>query len=91
MCDRKLQAWKFRVDSEDHSMQATAGDDGSTLALKPTRIVNRSPKQRVSVAPQNSDLSPQKKKKKKKKNFKKLQTYQIVVMYHHSTRGQQIH
>ena len=53
MCDRKLQAWKFRVDSEDHSVQAIAGDDGCTLALKPTRIVNRSPKQRVPVAPKN--------------------------------------
>ena len=43
-------------------MQVTeSADDGaSTVALKPMGGVNRSPKQRVPVAPQNGDLSPQK-------------------------------
>ena len=40
--------------------EQSAGDDGSTLALKHMGRVNRSPKQRVLVAPQNGDLSPQK-------------------------------
>ena len=35
-------------------------DGASTQALKPMDRVNRSPKQRVPVAPQNGDLSPQK-------------------------------
>ena len=43
-----------------HKRDLSAGDDGSTLALKPMGRVNRSPKQRAPVAPQNSDLSPQK-------------------------------
>ena len=40
--------------------EQSADDDGSTLALKPMARVNQSPKQRVPVTPQNSDLSPQK-------------------------------
>ena len=40
--------------------EQSMGDDGSTLALKPMGRVNRSPKQRAPVAPQNGDLSPQK-------------------------------
>ena len=40
--------------------EQSAGDDGSTLALKPVGRVNRSPKQRAPVDPQNGDLSPQK-------------------------------
>ena len=47
-------------------MQARAGDEGSTLALKPTCRVNQSLQQRVPVAPQNGDLSPQKFFKKRK-------------------------
>ena len=43
--------------------EQSAGDDGSTLALKPTGRVNRSLKQKAPVAPQNGDLSPQKLKK----------------------------
>ena len=33
--------------------EQSTGDNGSTLALKPMGRVNRSPKQRVTVAPQN--------------------------------------
>ena len=45
--------------------QATesTGDDASTLALKPMGGVNRSPKQRVPVAPQNGDIVTAKLKK----------------------------
>ena len=43
-----------------HKQEQSAGKDGSTLALKPMGRVNQSPKQRVPVAPQNGDLSPQK-------------------------------
>ena len=46
----------------------SAGDDGSTQALKPIGRFNRSPKQRVPVAPQNGDLSPQKNFKKERKS-----------------------
>ena len=42
----------------------SVGNDGSTLAFKPTGRVNRSLKQRVPLAPQNGDLSLQKLKKK---------------------------
>ena len=51
-----------RVDPEDYYTQVTssAGDGVSTLDLKPMNRVNQSPKQRVPVAPQNGDLSPQK-------------------------------
>ena len=44
-----------------HYVQVTSspGDGASTLALKPMDGVNQSPKQRVPVAPQNGDLSPQ--------------------------------
>ena len=51
-----------------HYLTESAGNDGSTLALKPIDRVNRSPKQRASVAPQNGDLSPQKLKEKKCKS-----------------------
>ena len=46
-----------------HCTQVTlnTGNGASTLALKPRGTVNRSPKQRVPVAPQNCDLSPPKK------------------------------
>ena len=44
--------------------EQSAGNGGSILALKSMERVNWSPKQRVPVAPQNGDLSPQ-------KNFKK--------------------
>ena len=47
-----------------HKQEQSADNDGSTLALNPMGRVNRSMKQRVTVAPQNGDLSPQ-------KNFKK--------------------
>ena len=43
-----------------HKREQSTGDDGSTLALKPTGRVNQSPKQRAPVAPQNGDLSQQK-------------------------------
>ena len=46
-------AWEFRVDSEDHYVQVQAMTD------PPMGRVNRSPKQRVPVAPQNGDLSLQ--------------------------------
>ena len=36
------------------------GDGPSTLTLKPMNGVNQSPKQRILVAPQNGDMSPQK-------------------------------
>ena len=44
-----------------HYTQVTesAGDGAFTLTLKPRSRVNQSLKQRVSVAPQSSDLSPQ--------------------------------
>ena len=51
------------------NQKQTVGDDGSTLVLKPTGRVNRSPKQRAPVAPQNGDLSPQKFILKKKSYF----------------------
>ena len=44
----------------------SASDGASTLALKPMGSVTRIPKQRVSMAPQNSDLSLQKLKNKQK-------------------------
>ena len=43
-----------------HKPEPSTGNDGSTLALKPMGRVNQSPKERVPVAPQNGDLSPQK-------------------------------
>ena len=51
--------------------EQSAGDDGSTQALKPMGRVNQSLKQRTPVAQQNGDLSPQKiiKKNKTKKNL----------------------
>ena len=39
---------------------SSAGDGASTLALKLMGGVNRSPKQRAPMVPQNGDLSPQK-------------------------------
>ena len=39
-----------------NSGSTTANDGASTLALKSMDGVNRSPKQRVSVAPQNSEI-----------------------------------
>ena len=41
-------------------LASSAGNAASTLTLKPMGGVNLSLKQRVPVAPQNGDLSPQK-------------------------------
>ena len=43
-----------------HKQEQITGNDGPTLALKPMGRVNHSLKQRISVAPQDGDLSPQK-------------------------------
>ena len=49
-----------------HIQEQSAGDEASTLALKPMGRSNQSPKQIVPVAPQNGDLSPQKKTLRKR-------------------------
>ena len=48
-----------------HKWQKSAGDDWSTLTLKPMDIVIQSPKQRVPVVPQNGPRSNKNLKKKK--------------------------
>ena len=55
------------VDSEDPlcTSDMSAGNGASTLALKPMGRVNQSPKQRVPVAPQISDIVTVKKFLKK--------------------------
>ena len=46
-----------------HKWEQSAGDDGSTLGLKPMGRVNWHLKQRIPATPQNGDLSPQIKKR----------------------------
>ena len=60
-----------------HYTQATASDGASTLALKPMGGVNRSPKQRVPVSPQNGE-----RKKVLKKRSLGLQIQKLKVMIH---------
>ena len=62
-------------------MQATesAGNGASTLALKPVGGVNRSPKQRVPVDPQNGDIATAKEfLKKKTKQQKPIISFQAA-------------
>ena len=60
-------------------MTPSVGHGASTLALKPMGRINQSLKQRVPVALQNGDLTPQKLKEIiKKVNFK---LYPLIYMF----------
>ena len=62
-CKIGIKYWlgKIRVDCEDHYVQVreNTGNGASTLALNAMGRVNQNSKQRVPVALQNGNLSPQ--------------------------------